>query len=151
MRNRRPTQRDPRYDSPLVQMLVNRVMKNGKKTCARRLVYAMMTELGLRTDADPLVVFQQALQNVRPTVEVKAKRVGGSTYQVPREVKNDRGTVLAIRWILLAARSRSGSGFSSRLTSEMHDAYLKTGSAMKRRNDVHRMAEANRAFAKFRF
>ena len=151
MRNRRAVQRDPRYDSPLVQMLVNRVMKNGKKTCARRIVYAMMDELARKTGSEALTVTQQALQNVRPTVEVKAKRVGGSTYQVPREVKNDRGTVLAIRWVLNAARSRSGSGFASRLTSEMHDAYLKTGSAMKRRNDVHRMAEANRAFAKFRF
>jgi small subunit ribosomal protein S7 len=151
MRNRRASLRDPRYDSPLVQMLILRVMKHGKLTRSRSLVYAMMTELGARADGDPMEVLQQALQNVRPTVEVKSKRVGGSTYQVPREVKNDRGTVLAIRWILGAARKRSGSGFSSRLTSEMHDAYLKTGSAMKRRNDVHRMAEANKAFAKFRF
>lgn len=151
MRKRRATLTDPRYDSPLVQMLVNRVMNHGKKASAYKMVYAMMSQLSQKTEQDPIEVFQQALQNVRPLVEVKARRVGGSTYQVPHEVKNDRGTILAIRWILLAARSRSGSGFVSRLTTEMLDAFNKTGSAMKRRNDVHRMAEANKAFAKFRF
>lgn len=151
MRKRRAALLDPRYDSPLVQMFVNRVMHHGKKALAYKLVYAMMAQLSEKTEQDPIDVFQQALQNVRPLVEVKARRVGGSTYQVPREVKNDRGTVLAIRWILVAARSRSGSSFASRLTNEMLDAFNKTGSAMKRRNDVHRMAEANKAFAKFRF
>lgn len=151
MRNRRATVRDPRYDSPLVQMFVNRVMRHGKKPCAYRIVYDMMTRLGKMTDRDPIDVFQQALVNVKPSVEVKAKRVGGSTYQVPHEVKDDRGNVLAIRWILNAARRRSGSSFAIRLSYEMNDAYLKTGSAMKRRNDIHRMAEANKAFARFRF
>lgn len=151
MRNRHACQRDPRYDSPTVQMLVNRVMKDGKKARAYKIVYAMMGELSDKSGLGALDVLQQALQNVRPRVEVKAKRVGGSTYQVPKEVKSDRGTILAIRWILMAARNRSGSSFASRLSYEMHDAYLKTGSAMKRRNDVHRMAEANKAFAKFRF
>lgn len=151
MRKRRAVLLDPRYNSPLVQMFVNRVMNHGKKPNAYKIVYAMMFQLSEKTEQDPIEVFQQALQNVRPLVEVKARRVGGSTYQVPREVKNDRGTVLAIRWILLAARSRSGSSFASRLTSEMLDAFNKTGSAMKRRNDIHRMAEANKAFAKFRF
>ena len=130
---------------------VNRIMMHGKKAAAYRHVYAMMVQLGENIGGDPVDVFQQALQNVKPLVEVKAKRVGGSTYQVPREIKNDRGTVLAIRWIVVAARSRSGSSFAHRLTNEMQDAFNKTGSAMKRRNDVHRMAEANKAFAKFRF
>ena len=109
-----------------------------------------MDNLQEKTNQNPIQVLNQAIINVKPVVEVKSKRVGGAAYQVPRDVKIERGTVLAIRWILAAARSRSGVSTISKLTNEILDASKKTGAAMKRRNDVHKMAEANKAFAKFR-
>lgn len=148
---KRETMPDPEYQSPLLQMIVNRIMKNGKKTLAYKIVYQTMENLEEKTNQPPIQVLNQAITNVKPVVEVKSKRVGGAAYQVPRDVSGERGTVLAIRWILTAARSRSGISTVSKLTSEILDASKKTGAAMKRRNDVHKMAEANKAFAKFRF
>ena len=148
---KRETTADPKYQSPLLQMVVNRVMKNGKKTLAYNIVYQTMDSLKEKTDQEPIQVLTQAIMNVKPVVEVKSQRVGGAAYQIPRDVTTERGTILAIRWILSAARSRSGMSTVSKLTSEILDASKKTGAAMKRRNEVHRMAEANKAFAKFRF
>jgi small subunit ribosomal protein S7 len=148
---KRDTALDPKYQSPLLHMVVNRVMKNGKKGLAYKIVYQTMDSLKEKTNQDPLQVLNQAIMNVKPVVEVKSRRVGGAAYQIPRDVKAERGTILAIRWILSAARSRSGMSTVSKLTSEILDASKKTGAAMKRRNEVHRMAEANKAFAKFRF
>ena len=148
---KRETMPDPKYHSPLLQMVVNRVMKNGKKTLAYKIVYQTMDRLQEKTDQNPIQVLNEAIMNVKPIVEVKSKRVGGAAYQVPLDVNQERGTVLAIRWILAAARSRSGMSIVSKLTSEILDASKKSGAAMKRRNEVHRMADANKAFAKFRF
>lgn len=142
---------DPTYDSRLVHMLVNRVMKNGKKTLAYRIVYQTMEQLAEKTKQDPVQVLEEAVNNVKPVVEVKAQRIGGSAYQVPLEVNHERGTVLAIQWILRAAKIRSGNSSISKLTNELLDASNKLGGAIKRRSEIHRMAEANRAFAKFRF
>ena len=142
---------DPTYDSRLVHMLVNRVMKDGKKSLAYKIVYEAMDQISEKTQQDPVQVLEESIRNVKPLVEVKAQRVGGSAYQVPLEVNTERGTVLAIQWLLAAARSRSGNSATSKLTNEIIDASNKTGGAIKRRSEVHRMAEANKAFAKFRF
>lgn len=142
---------DPTYDSRLVHMLVNRVMKDGKKSLAYKIVYEAMDLISEKTQQDPVQVLEESIRNVKPLVEVKAQRVGGSAYQVPLEVNTERGTVLAIQWLLAAARSRSGTSSISKLTNEIIDASNKTGGAIKRRSEVHRMAEANKAFAKFRF
>lgn len=142
---------DPTYGSLLVQMFVNRIMKDGKKALAYKLVYQMLDQLGEMIDKEPLHILEVAVGNVRPDVEVKPRRVGGSVLQIPLEVKGDRGTVLAIQWVLTAVRKRRGSNFILKLKQELMDAYNKTGTAMKRRGEVQRMAEANKAFARFRF
>lgn len=142
---------DPSYDSRLVHMLVNRVMKDGKKTLAYKIVYQTMQLISEKTKENSLKILEQAIENVKPIVEVKAQRIGGSAYQVPLEVNSERGTVLAIQWILFAARNRSGNSSVLKLTNEILDAFAKTGGAIRRRSEVHRMAEANKAFAKFRF
>jgi len=142
---------DPYYDSILVHMLVNRIMKDGKKTLAYKIVYQTMQLISEKTEQNSLQILEQAIENVKPLVEVKAQRVGGSAYQVPIEVNSERGTVLAIQWILSAARNRAGNSSVLKLTNELLDAFAKTGGAIKRRTEVHRMAEANKAFAKFRF
>lgn len=142
---------DPTYDSRLVHMLVNRVMKDGKKSLAYKIVYEAIDQISEKTQQDPIQVLEESIRNVKPLVEVKAQRVGGSAYQVPLEVNTERGTVLAIQWLLAAARSRSGNSATSKLSNEIIDASNKTGGAIKRRSEVHRMAEANKAFAKFRF
>ena len=142
---------DSIYDSRLVSMLVNRIMKNGKKALAFKIVYQALHLIGEKTQQDPLQILENAILNVKPLVEVKARRVGGSAYQVPIEVNSERGTVLAIQWILFAARNRSGINIIIKLTNEILDASNQIGGAIKRRIEVHRMAEANKAFAKFRF
>nr|YP_009367591.1 ribosomal protein S7 [Pseudocharacium americanum]YP_009367680.1 ribosomal protein S7 [Ignatius tetrasporus]ARK14614.1 ribosomal protein S7 [Pseudocharacium americanum]ARK14703.1 ribosomal protein S7 [Ignatius tetrasporus] len=154
-RRRTPTKRqlspDPIYDSRLVHMVVNRLMKNGKKSLAYRLFYESMKKIGEMTQQDPVKVVEQAVRNATPSVEVKARRIGGSTYQVPIEVNPERGTALAIRWLLISCRSRSGRNMVSKLTNEFIDASKNTGNAIRKRDEVHRMAEANKAFAKYRF
>ena len=142
---------DPIYDSRLIHMLVNRVMKDGKKSLAYRIVYQTMEQIAQKTEQDPLQILEEAIRNVKPLVEVKARRVGGSAYQVPLEVNAERGTVLALQWILTAARNRSGRSALAKLTSELLDASKKTGGAIKKKDEIHRMAVANKAFAKFRF
>jgi small subunit ribosomal protein S7 len=140
---------DARYESVLVQKFINKVMERGKKSVAERIVYDALELAAERTRKLPLEVFEQALRNASPTIEVKPKRVGGATYQVPVEVKSDRRYALAMRWLLIASRGRSGRPMYERLASELVDAFNNTGSTIKRKEDVHKMAEANRAFAHY--
>lgn len=142
---------DLRYGSANVSMFVNRMMRGGKKSTAERLIYDSFDIIEQRTKRNPLEVFDQAMQNATPQVEVKPRRVGGATYQVPMEVPPHRRTSLAIRWLLLAARNRSGRSMAEKLASEFMDAANGQGTAVKRKDDTHRMAEANRAFAHYRF
>lgn len=142
---------DPIYNSRLVNMTIRRVMKSGKKSLAARIVYDALAIVGERTGNDPLTVFEQAVKNLTPLVEVKARRVGGATYQVPMEVKSTRGTTLALRWLIHFSRSRGGRTMASRLANEIMDAANETGAAIKKREETHRMAEANKAFAHYRY
>lgn len=142
---------DPRYDSRLIQMIVNRLMKKGKKALAYKIIYETMDQIGNITKKDPVQIIEQAVRNATPLLEVKARRVGGSTYQIPKQVPSERGTTLSIRWILAACRNRSGKSMISKLTSEFIDASKKTGDSIRKRNEAHRMAEANRALAKVKF
>lgn len=148
---KRETFADPNYESILVQMIVNRLMKHGKKQMAYRIVYDALNEIKKTTNENPMKTLDTACQNVTPLVEVKAKRFRGSALQVPIQVKAERGTVLAIQWILAAARSRPGSNIVTKLKQELLEAADDTGGAIKKRNEVKRMAEANKAFARFRF
>jgi small subunit ribosomal protein S7 len=140
---------DARYDSVLVQKFINKVMERGKKSVAERIVYGALDLAADRTKKGQLEVFEQALRNASPSIEVKPKRVGGATYQVPVEVKSDRRYALAMRWLLIASRGRSGRPMHERLAAELVDAFNNTGNTIKRKEDVHKMAEANRAFAHY--
>lgn len=140
---------DPKYQSLLVSKFVNCMMWKGKKTTAQRIFYDAMEILEKRTGEDPLKVFSECIENVQPIVEVKSRRVGGATYQVPVPVNAKRKLSLAIRWILAASRAKKGKPMRERLASELLDAYRKEGVAIKKREDTHRMAEANKAFAHF--
>ena len=142
---------DSRYGSKQVSMFVNRMMKDGKKSVATRIMYDAFDIMSKNGDEDSLEMFSKALKNVSPSVEVKPRRVGGATYQVPIEVPPNRREALAMRWLLAAARSRSGKSMSEKLASELMDAANNSGGAMKRREEVHRMAESNRAFSHYRF
>jgi small subunit ribosomal protein S7 len=135
----------------MVARFINKLMYGGKKSTARRIMYDAMEIAEQRTKKPALEVFEEAMRNVAPLLEVKARRVGGSTYQIPVEVSHSRQQSLATRWILQAARKRSGRSMAERLASEFVDAYNKTGTAVKKREDTHRMAEANRAFANYRW
>ena len=147
---RREIQPDVRYHSVQVQSFINRVMQRGKKSVAATLVYDAFDIMQERTGKNPLELFEQAIRNVSPAMEVKPRRVGGATYQVPMEVPPERRFALATRWILAAAKARSGKSFSEKLAGELLDAANNTGSAMRRREETHRMAEANRAFSHYR-
>ena len=141
---------DPRYGSLLVAKFINSIMERGKKTTAERAFYRAMDEIGRKSHGlDPLEVFETAVKNVKPLVEVKSKRVGGATYQVPVEVSRKRQQTLAIRWLLEATRARKGRPFYEKLSAELIDAYNKEGNAIRTRENTHRMAEANKAFAHF--
>jgi len=142
---------DGRYDSVNLAMFVNRLMKAGKKSVAYRIMYQAMDIIEERAKKPPLELFEQALSNVMPLVEVKPRRVGGATYQVPAEVSPERRTSLTMRWLLSAARARHGKTMAEKLASELLDAANNQGAAIKRREDTHRMAEANRAFAHYRW
>ena len=148
---RRKVVPDLRYNSVTVQMFINRMMYGGKKSTAQRIMYECFDLIEQRTKQDPLEVFERGLNRATPQVEVKPRRVGGATYQVPMEVPAHRQTSLAIRWILAAARSRAGRSMVEKLAAEFMDAASGQGSAVKRKDDTHRMAEANRAFAHYRF
>ena len=143
---------DPKYKSKVVTKLVNQVMESGKKGLAQRIVDGAFTIIKDKTGMEPLDVFNQAVENVKPTLETKSRRVGGATYQVPMEIRPERRQTLAIRWIVSFARKRTGErGMDARLAGEIIDAYNSTGASIKRRDEMHRMAEANKAFAHFRF
>jgi small subunit ribosomal protein S7 len=142
---------DIRYNSETVAYLINKVMERGKKNTSRRLIYDAMEIIAQRTGKEPMDTFERAVRNVGPMIEVKPRRVGGATYQVPIEVAPSRRVSLAMRWILQAAKSRAGKTFSQRLADELMDAAANTGTAIKKREDTHRMAEANKAFAHYRW
>lgn len=142
---------DPVYNSRLVSMTVRRIMRSGKQSLASRIVYDAMKMIEERTGNEPLAIFEQAIKNLTPLVEVKARRVGGATYQVPMEVRQGRGTTLALRWLVQFSRSRSGRTMASKLANEIMDAANETGGAMRKREETHRMAEANKAFAHYRY
>lgn len=142
---------DPSYSSTVVSKFIARMMLDGKKSTARKIVYGAFDVLKEKTGENPLEVFLKALDNVKPMVEVKSRRVGGSTYQVPVEVRESRREALAMRWVIAAARSRSGRAMSRALSEELLDAYNNTGTAFKKKEDTHRMAEANKAFAHYRW
>lgn len=148
---RRPTPPDAKYSSAWVQFMINKVMKSGKKSLAERIVYKALDEVAERTKDDPRLVFEQAMRNVMPVLEVRPRRVGGATYQIPLEVRPARQMSLAMRWLLSAARSRAGRPMSERLAVEIIDAYRQQGSAIKKREDTHKMAEANKAFVHYRW
>jgi small subunit ribosomal protein S7 len=154
MRRAKPEQReilpDIRYNSVQVQTMVQHVLKRGKKSVATGLVYDAMDMIKERTQKSPLEVFETALKNVSPVMEVRPRRVGGATYQVPMEVSANRRMTLAIRWLLSAARDRSGKSFPEKLAGELIDAFNETGSAIRKRDETHKMAEANRAFSHYR-
>ena len=150
--DRRPIDPDPRYNSLLVSKFTNGLMERGKKSLAQRIFYDAMDIVGTKVqDNDVLTVFEEAMEKVRPKVEVKSRRVGGATYQVPMEVRQTRRNALAIRWIIGFAKSRSGKSMSEKLAAELVDAFNNRGSAVKKRDDTHRMAEANKAFAHYRW
>ncbi len=148
---RRVVEPELRYNSELLAAFINKVMKRGKKSTARRLVYDAMDIIAQRTNTDPLAVFEQAVRNASPLLEVKPRRVGGATYQVPVEVSGHRRVSLAMRWLLASARNRAGKTFSQKMADELMDAARNTGVTVKRREDTHRMAEANKAFAHYRW
>jgi small subunit ribosomal protein S7 len=147
---KREIQPDVRYNSVHLQTLMQHVLKKGKRSLAERLVYDALDLIQERTGKNAIEVFDAALKNVSPVMEVRPRRVGGATYQVPMEVSADRRLTLAIRWILSAARERSGKSFSDKLASELIDASNETGAAIRKRDETHKMAEANRAFSHYR-
>ncbi|AGT44943.1 30S ribosomal protein S7 [Treponema pedis] len=148
---RRPAAPDTKYNSVVVTKFIGRMMLSGKKSITTRIMYDSFDKIKEKTGEEPLAVFSKALDNVKPVVEVKSRRVGGATYQVPMDIPETRREALAMRWIIGAARKRSGHEMSERLAAELIDAYNNTGTAFKKKEEVHRMAEANKAFAHFRW
>jgi small subunit ribosomal protein S7 len=148
---KREVEPDLRHNNVHVAMFINRLMRDGKKSTARTLLYDSFDKIEQRMSQDPVEVFEQALQNVMPQIEVKPRRVGGATYQVPVPVDSHRQISLAMRWLLAATRRRGGRSMSDNLANELMDAFNNQGAAVKKRDDTHRMAEANRAFSHFRF
>jgi small subunit ribosomal protein S7 len=148
---KRPLVVDPVYASPLVTQLVNKVLTDGKKSTAERIVYGALEGAREKTGADPVIALKKALDNVRPALEVKSRRVGGATYQVPIEVKPNRATTLSLRWLVSYSRARREKTMTERLMNEILDASNGLGAAVKRREDTHKMAESNKAFAHYRW
>ena len=148
---KRPLVNDPVYGSPMVTQLVNRVLLDGKKSTAERIVYGALEGVAEKSGQDALVVLKRAMDNIRPSLEVRSRRVGGATYQVPVEVKAGRATTLALRWLVDYSRERREKTMTERLMNEILDASNGLGAAVKRREDTHKMAEANRAFAHYRW
>ena len=147
----RPIAPDSRYNSVVLSKFIARMMLDGKKSITTAILYDCFDVIKTKTGEDPLSVFTKALENVKPLVEVKSRRVGGATYQVPIEIRESRREALGMRWIIGAARSRNGHAMSERLAAELIDAYNNTGTAFKKKEDTHRMAEANKAFAHYRW
>jgi small subunit ribosomal protein S7 len=148
---KREIQPDPIYQNPLVTQLINKVLLNGKKGVAERAVYKALEVISERTANDPVITLKKAVENARPLLETKSRRVGGASYQVPVEVRPHRGTTLALRWLVNYARQRREHSMADRLVGEIMDAANGQGSSVKRREDMHKMAEANRAFAHYRW
>jgi len=142
---------DPIYQNPLVTQLINKILLSGKKALAERIVYKSLEQISERTANDPVITLKRAVENVRPMLEVKSRRVGGASYQVPVEVRPHRGTTLALRWLVNYARQRREHSMADRLTAEIMDASTGQGASVKRREDMHKMAEANKAFAHYRW
>ena len=142
---------DPIYESKLVNMLTSRILKHGKRSLAQRIIYEALEIIKNKTSYDPLEVLEKAIRNITPLVEVKARRVGGSTYQVPVEVRAYRGTNLALRWLTKFATERSGKNMAIKLANEIIDAYNENGNSVRKKDETHRMAEANKAFAHYRY
>lgn len=154
MRRAKPETRkiipDLKYNSANLQTMILHVMNRGKKSLATRLVYDTLEIIQQRSEKNPIEIFDTALKNVSPAMEVRPRRVGGATYQVPMEVSSERRTTLALRWILSSARARAGKSFSEKLADELLDAYNETGASIRKRDETHKMAEANRAFSHYR-
>ena len=142
---------DSRYKSTIIPKLINSIMYDGKKTIAEKIVYDALEKIKSKTKDEPINIFNDAIKNVRPTVEVRARRVGGATYQVPTEVKSKRSQALALRWLIDASRKRKDKKMSDKIFNEIYDAYQNKGSAIKKKEDMHKMAESNKAFAHFRW
>lgn len=142
---------DPRYNETIVSRFINAIMQDGKKSLAERLMYGAMDIVGDKMQEEPIEVFKRAVTNVKPSLEVKSRRVGGSTYQIPIEVKYDRQVALSIRWIIDNAKKRGERGFANKLAGEFMDAANKAGGSIKKREDTHKMAEANKAFSHYKW
>ena len=142
---------DPIFNSTIIPKLINSIMFDGKKVVAEKIVYEAIEKIKSKTKEEPINVFNEAINNIKPTVEVRSRRVGGATYQVPVEVKSNRAQALAIRWLVDASRKRKDKHMSDKIFNELFDAYEKKGAAVKKREDVHKMAESNKAFAHFRW
>ncbi len=155
MRKRQASKRDvladPIYNSKVITKLTNQIMLDGKKGPAQKIVYKAFNQIQERTNENPMDVFNKALENITPSLEVKTRRVGGANYQVPVEVRSDRAQALALRWLITAARNRSGKSMAEKLANEIIDASNETGAAFKKKEDTHKMAEANKAFAHYRW
>jgi small subunit ribosomal protein S7 len=142
---------DPKYNSKLLQRMINKVMRDGKKSVAERVLYDTLGLIEVQTRRDPMETFEQAVRNATPMLEVKPRRIGGATYQVPVEIKGDRRIALALRWLIRSAKARQGKSMAQKLAGELLDASHGQGATIKRREDTHKMAEANRAFAHYRW
>ena len=142
---------DPVYKSTIIPKLINSIMYDGKKTVAEKIIYDAIDKIKSKSKDEPLNVFNEAINNIKPTVEVRSRRVGGATYQVPVEVKNKRAQALAIRWLIDSARKRKDKHMSDKIFNEIYDAYQNRGAAIKKKEDTHKMAESNKAFAHFRW
>lgn len=143
---------DPKFNSLVIAKFINKIMQDGKKSTARQLVYSAIDKFSKRVNSeDPLAAFEQALENAKPSLEVKSRRIGGATYQVPIEIASDRRTSLAMKWIILYSRTKAGKGMSDGLALELADCFQNQGSTIKKKDDTHRMAEANRAFAHYKW
>ncbi len=148
---RREVNPDPKFNDLVVSKFMNSIMRQGKKSVAERIVYGALDKMQSKAKSNPIQLFHQALENVMPAVEVRSRRVGGATYQVPVEVRNERRQALAIRWLITAARSSNENTMEERLSGELLDAANNRGTAVKKREDTHKMAEANRAFSHYRW
>ena len=142
---------DPKFNSTIIPKLINNIMYDGKRGVAAKIVYDAIDKIKTKSKDEPINIFNEAINNIKPTVEVRSRRVGGATYQVPVDVRADRRISLSIRWIIDSASTRQGKSMSEKLASELTDAFNNTGGAVKKKDDVHRMAEANRAFAHYRW
>jgi len=142
---------DPVYKSAIIPKLINSIMYDGKKTVAEKIIYEAIDKIKTKSKDEPLNVFNEAINNIKPTVEVRSRRVGGATYQVPVEVKSKRSQALALRWLIDASRKRKDKNMSDKIFNEIYDAYQNRGAAIKKKEDTHKMAESNKAFAHFRW